>query len=349
MRALSVMQPWASLIVLPGSIGKDIENRSAPPPAAAVGHTIAIHASQRWDGKGAEWLRTAPRFSDLPPELLEPSNLPRGVIVGAARLDGWARAGTASTAEPLGPGLTVADILESRWFTGPVGWALRRRERLEHPLPARGQLGLWTVPAQVEKELMRGLGWRTLGLRREWREEREDIRGHFDLPDRGAAFRAELDAHRDTVTKAMGIPRHVLDLSAGPPARCRSCGAGIIWLTLDTGKRMPVDFAPPGPPARGNVELLPGERWLRPWLREVEELMAGPERLARADAVARVREKMVAYIEEIEERAAIREADGESPGREPPRPPVAQQMREWKRERDKRRGIFTFADGSSPG
>ncbi len=50
MKALSIQQPWAWLI-LHG--GKDIENRSWKLPKAMVGQRIYIHAGKRFD-KAAE-------------------------------------------------------------------------------------------------------------------------------------------------------------------------------------------------------------------------------------------------------------------------------------------------------
>lgn len=42
MIALSIRQPWATLILLQG---KDVENRSWPCPAKHIGQTVLIHAS----------------------------------------------------------------------------------------------------------------------------------------------------------------------------------------------------------------------------------------------------------------------------------------------------------------
>jgi hypothetical protein len=61
MRALTVKQPWASLIA---SGEKRIENRSWRPPAELIGQRIAIHAGASWDKRGETF--TAARKGELP-------------------------------------------------------------------------------------------------------------------------------------------------------------------------------------------------------------------------------------------------------------------------------------------
>lgn len=61
MRAMTVKQPWASLIA---SGEKRIENRSWRPPAALIGERIAIHAGAGWDKSGEK--HTTARRGDLP-------------------------------------------------------------------------------------------------------------------------------------------------------------------------------------------------------------------------------------------------------------------------------------------
>lgn len=44
MRALTIHQPWASMVI---SWGKDVENRSRGPGSSAIGQRIAIHIRLR--------------------------------------------------------------------------------------------------------------------------------------------------------------------------------------------------------------------------------------------------------------------------------------------------------------
>jgi hypothetical protein len=138
MYALTILQPWATAIALGP---KRVENRSWPPPRAAVGQLMAIHAGKRWDGQagldafakrvyqpGAERLRAMP--SD---------EYPMGAVIAVARL---ARVVTAS---------------DDPWFFGPYGWMLTEVQAIE-PVPCRGAQGLWQLPPDVETQVMRALG-----------------------------------------------------------------------------------------------------------------------------------------------------------------------------------------------
>lgn len=114
MRALTVKQPWASLIA---SGVKRIENRTwKPPKTLAPGERFAIHAGSGWDKRGEA--HTAARRGELP----------QGRVVCTAIID-----------------RVVTDSTDPFWI-GPYGWVLRDIEPAESP-PARGGLGLWRMPA----------------------------------------------------------------------------------------------------------------------------------------------------------------------------------------------------------
>lgn len=51
--------------------------------------------------------------------------------------------------------LHADEALESPWFFGPFGWKLAEIRPLEAPVPCKGSLGLWRVPAEVESEILR--------------------------------------------------------------------------------------------------------------------------------------------------------------------------------------------------
>lgn len=112
MKALSIMQPWAWLI-LHG--GKDIENRTWRTEQRG---RILLHAGQRTD------LDAFDAYRDLLPSL---DKLPRGGIVGMVTITGCVR-------HSLSP-----------WFNGPFGFTLKDAKEL--PFRAyRGQLGFFEVP-----------------------------------------------------------------------------------------------------------------------------------------------------------------------------------------------------------
>lgn len=84
MKALTLWQPWASLVA---EGVKTIETRSWPAPQSLIGERIAIHASKKKVGWGADcpyevW---APLFRiDQPGRLVE--TLPLGEVIATARL-----------------------------------------------------------------------------------------------------------------------------------------------------------------------------------------------------------------------------------------------------------------------
>lgn len=152
---LTVIQPWASLIVLGHKL---VENRQwAPRPDILMpGDFIAIHAGAKPNGQ--EWIAAADTaaaggLSGSIPILdgltaLEPGGrfgvarhrayvadaVPYGAIVGVVRFTGTTRE------KPEG---------DSPWWFGPVGWMLEDPVAFARPIPCHGQPLLWGLPAQV--------------------------------------------------------------------------------------------------------------------------------------------------------------------------------------------------------
>lgn len=149
MHAISLHQPWASLI----AVGrKPFETRSWAPPSKLIGRRIAIHAAKKpVDADDREWARRcgAP-------------DLPLGAVVCTAILAGAYQCGRhcqdqggrncaviASVRHGsrhqnvawLTAGIPVdeyGDYAASRW-----AWWLTGIERLDPPIPARGAQGFW--------------------------------------------------------------------------------------------------------------------------------------------------------------------------------------------------------------
>jgi hypothetical protein len=121
LRALTVRQPWASLII--AGI-KDVENRSRP-----LRHrgTIAVHA-----GLGTDRDAMAAHGRLLPA-------YPAGVIIGLVDVIGCVRDSASPWAE-----------------AGYWHWLLARPRPCE-PLPARGALGLWRLTPEACERLMQGV------------------------------------------------------------------------------------------------------------------------------------------------------------------------------------------------
>jgi len=126
MKALSIRQPWASLIAL--GI-KDIENRSW---ATDFRGRIYIHASQKFDNAALKWMLDF-GFSLFHTLLLHSNRVPRGAIIGEVDIVGC---------------VTQSN---SRWFEGEYGFVLSKPQIYDQPIPYKGKLGLFEVDQDIEK------------------------------------------------------------------------------------------------------------------------------------------------------------------------------------------------------
>lgn len=148
MRALTLIRPWCWAIV---HAGKDIENRSWPPPEKVIGSVIAIHSGLKFSDEavGAIDGIAAPTYEVGQFAPTHERLWPGGRIVGTARIVGWAKDRGNPTWVGVDPDVAFAAI-HSPWYGGPFGWILRDAKALAEPVPCRGGQGLWTVPAEVE-------------------------------------------------------------------------------------------------------------------------------------------------------------------------------------------------------
>ena len=123
MKALSIRQPWAWLIV---NGYKPVENRTWNTKVRGL---ILIHASKGFDKAGYAWVR------DNFPEIVLPipQQFERGGIVGIANL------------------YAVATASNSPWFFGPVGPCLRDAKPLPF-VPMLGHLGFFEVAVPLPGE-----------------------------------------------------------------------------------------------------------------------------------------------------------------------------------------------------
>ena len=123
MKALSIRQPWAWLI-LHG--GKDIENRDWP---TKVLGPVLIHASKGMTRDEYEDAKDCYDHGDIGPDLPPFEALERGGIVGQVEITG------------------CVDESYSPWFFGKFGFTLSNPK----PLPFRpwkGMLGFFEVPEE---------------------------------------------------------------------------------------------------------------------------------------------------------------------------------------------------------
>ncbi|MFN0093501.1 MAG: ASCH domain-containing protein [Dehalococcoidia bacterium] len=137
MRALTLTQPWAETVV----VGlKRVETRSWPAPASAKGE-LAIHAGKGWT---KEDQRFAARLWEEDWVKRAPHELPRGEIVAVARLVGCRRT------EEVRDRLDRKERFLGIYGDGRWAWMLADVRVLAVPVPCKGALGLWHVPADVE-------------------------------------------------------------------------------------------------------------------------------------------------------------------------------------------------------
>ena len=159
MKALTIWQPWASLII---AGAKPYEFRGWPAPRSLVGQRIAIHAGARAIkadevrqlllGMTASQCAGRPRqhsglIAAIAITILDrmPVRLPLSSVLGTAILG-------EPTKNPVVEGYhLVADsdrLDHLNW-----GWPLTEIERFEPPIPARGAQGLWNWSAQAQEDV----------------------------------------------------------------------------------------------------------------------------------------------------------------------------------------------------
>ncbi len=113
-KALSIRQPWASLIM--AGI-KPVENRTWP--CAYVG-PLYIHASKAWDQKAVDILldiSTRNRGVPAIESILEKSKKMRGGIVGRVKM------------------VDCVTVHDSEFFFGPFGFVFENPEELDQVIP----------------------------------------------------------------------------------------------------------------------------------------------------------------------------------------------------------------------
>lgn len=130
MKALSLLQPWASLVVLGH---KKIETRGW---ATDYRGLLLIHASS---GKKGALVAQLPVISQYIPDF---KALPFGAIIGEARLVDVVRLGEDNDAAALS-GITLEEGAFGTYTAGRWGWVLEDAVAYDEPIPAKGRLGLW--------------------------------------------------------------------------------------------------------------------------------------------------------------------------------------------------------------
>lgn len=138
MKAISIWQPWASLIAHSLKI---YETRHWKPSENLIGGLLAIHASKRWTADEARCMkRFVLDYADVkaklsPDGLLRP---PLGAIVAACRLIAVYRS------EEHFYQVDEKERTFGDWSPGRYVWQLEVVKLPPEPIPARGAQGIFT-------------------------------------------------------------------------------------------------------------------------------------------------------------------------------------------------------------
>jgi hypothetical protein len=129
--ALSLLQPWASLVI----IGlKKIETRSW---RTAYRGPLFIHASL---GKKGKVLATEPPFAKHIPDF---DKLPFGAIIGQVELEDILPVQQLFYSDAKLAALTLEEKAFGDYTKGRYAWMLSEPVQFEVPIPVKGGLGIW--------------------------------------------------------------------------------------------------------------------------------------------------------------------------------------------------------------
>ena len=134
MKVLSLLQPWATLVVMGV---KQIETRSW---STAHRGPLLIHASK---GKAGEIFSTELPFKKY---ITDFKQLPFGFIIGQVTLADVVRIRTGSlfhTNDEMMNRLTMEEKAFGDYTEGRFAWMLQDALQFKHPRGARGSLNLW--------------------------------------------------------------------------------------------------------------------------------------------------------------------------------------------------------------
>lgn len=131
MKAISLLQPWASLVV---AGHKRIETRGW---GTLHRGPLLIHASK---GKAGKLLVAEPPFTQYTPDF---DALPFGALIGQVTLVGCVRIHADEWLDAEMEKLTLEERAFGDYRAGRWAWMLEDAEAFEEPVPMRGSLGLW--------------------------------------------------------------------------------------------------------------------------------------------------------------------------------------------------------------
>jgi hypothetical protein len=148
-KALTLTQPWATLLAIGANV---IETRDWPTKYRGP---LAIHAAKGFPRDARALCRTQPfRGALAAAGYASADELPCGAVVALASLESLLVCGPTTSREIRARskrGELPAHEAEFGDFSdGRYGFVLGDVRRVEPPVPARGMLGFWELPADVE-------------------------------------------------------------------------------------------------------------------------------------------------------------------------------------------------------
>jgi hypothetical protein len=168
-RGITLTPPWGTLIAVAArfpNLGKQIETRSWPIPAALREQPLAIHQA-----KGLAHLKTEEALAKLCASspfrealsavgITSAAQLPRGQIVAVATpidcVGTLALSRSLFWGTPQGrtwPQITEPERSFGNYALGRYAWLLDQISALALPVNCKGAQGLWVVPDDVEKAI----------------------------------------------------------------------------------------------------------------------------------------------------------------------------------------------------
>ena len=150
-------QPWATLVALGENT---IETRSW---STRYRGALAIHAAKALPAEARALCDQDPYRSVLGRGgYASPGALPRGAVIALAQLDdvvAFTRTSLRETRAGSARGLLPEHEADFGDFSpGRFGFVLSHVQPLSTPVPAKGMLGLWEVPASLRRRLRSELG-----------------------------------------------------------------------------------------------------------------------------------------------------------------------------------------------
>lgn len=137
MKAISLLQPWASLVVMGV---KTIETRSW---GTKYRGAILIHASQ---GKAGSIFAEERPFKKYIPEF---KKLPFGAIIGQATITDVIRIENLDMPDEIINRLTMEEKAFGDYSEGRYAWILNDHIEFKNPISARGTLSIWEYPGEI--------------------------------------------------------------------------------------------------------------------------------------------------------------------------------------------------------